>query len=102
MDITKHIPSGHSNGISREELCRKTGQNDRDNRDDIQNSEDLIINLQDGYGYFKPLKSEVFLVIKYYWQERKRALSILKRLSKIKRWLRMHREYEQIRIDEVS
>lgn len=53
MNISDIIPYGHKNGISREELCRLTGMTDRLNREYIQASEDLILNLQDGFGYFR-------------------------------------------------
>lgn len=101
MNISDIIPSGHSNGVSREYLQHRTGKTDRKNRDNIQMSEDLILNLQDGNGYFKPTHAETALVRRYYKQERARAMSILKRLSKCKKWLRQHGAYEQIKFDEV-
>ena len=86
-DIANLIPHGKKNAVSRTTLIIKTGQTDRTNRDCIANSEEVVINLQDGSGYFRPLPSEKELVRRYYKQEHKRALMILKRLRKLKKWL---------------
>ena len=91
MNIADIIPTGHRNGVSREYLQHRTGETDRTNRDNIQCSEDLILNLQDGKGYFKPSHSEKSLVRQYYKQERARAMSVLKRLTKVKKWLKIGR-----------
>ena len=56
------VPYGHDNAVTRVELSRRTGLSDRDLRDQINKSEELIINLQDGKGYFKPLPEEALLV----------------------------------------
>lgn len=86
--IQDYIPKGQMRSISRKELQELTGFTDREIREQIEQSEALIINLQDGNGYFKPLPSEIDLVQKYYYQERKRALSVIKKLSKVRRWLK--------------
>ena len=61
-NITEVIPYGHENAVTRAELVRRTGETDRVIRDAINKSEELIINLQDGRGYFKPLPEEADLV----------------------------------------
>jgi len=57
LKATDYIPVGHENGITRSELRDLTGFSDREIREQIRleslNGE-LIINLQDGKGYFKP------------------------------------------------
>ena len=53
--IIDAVSYGHDNAVTREELSRRTGLSDRALRDGINKSEELIINLQDGKGYFRPL-----------------------------------------------
>lgn len=52
-----YIPTGHENAVTREELSRLTGLSDRQVREDIRIASihgDLILNMQDGKGYFRP------------------------------------------------
>ena len=51
------IPFGHDHAISRGELCRLTGKDDRQMRNLImeqRNQGSVILNMQDGAGYFRP------------------------------------------------
>ena len=69
MNILDYIPIGHENAISRETLATVTQLSDRKLRDLIseinQNNDDsqIIINLQDGKGYFRPAEDEDNLVL---------------------------------------
>lgn len=68
MDILDYIPTGHKNAVSRRWLQTVTRLNDRKIRDMISavntggEDNELIINLQDGKGYFQPAENEKNLV----------------------------------------
>lgn len=62
MKIEDLISYGHDNAITGKELSILSGISERKIRDMIANSKELIINMQDGRGYFKPLPSEGNLV----------------------------------------
>lgn len=68
MRILDYIPTGHKHAVTRQTLCSMTHSNDRDIRNAIaevnanENSEELIINMNDGKGYFRPAKNEDNLV----------------------------------------
>lgn len=86
MQIVDFIQYGHDNAITRESLCILTGFTDREVRDAINKSEDLIINLGDGRGYFKPLPEEEHLVTTWervFW---KRIRDEMDRVNKAKGW----------------
>ena len=57
INAADYIKTGHDNAMTREELVSLTGLTDREVRKDIQYASahgDLIINMQDGKGYFRP------------------------------------------------
>lgn len=68
MRILDYIPTGHKNAVTRQMLCSMTHTNDREMRNAIAevnangNPEELIINMNDGKGYFRPAKNEDNLV----------------------------------------
>lgn len=68
MNILDYIPTGHKNAVSRRWLQTVTRLNDRKIRDMISavntggEDNELIINLQDGKGYFRPAPGEDRLV----------------------------------------
>ena len=68
MNILDYIPTGHKNAVSRRWLQTVTRLNDRKIRDMISavntggEDNELIINLQDGKGYFRPAENEKNLV----------------------------------------
>lgn len=68
MNILDYIPTGHKNAVSRRWLQTATRLNDRKIRDMISavntggEDNELIINLQDGKGYFQPAENEKNLV----------------------------------------
>lgn len=71
MNIVDYIPIGSKNAITRARLCELTGMPDREVRERIAIAcyENVIINLQDGNGYFIPDETERFLIERYYRQE---------------------------------
>ena len=68
MNILNYIPTGHRNAVTRETLHALTRMSDRKIRDLITEANKsapddvLIINLQDGMGYFRPDDNEDALI----------------------------------------
>lgn len=83
------IPFGRNNAISRAELCRLTGMNDRAVRETISQlrREHCILNNQDGRGYYRPFVDEAEYVKDYIRQETHRAKSIFWSLKGAKLWM---------------
>lgn len=71
MNIIDFIPYGHENAVTYDFLCKATGLNKRAVRMEISKArrENIIINMQDGEGFFRPLESEEHLLLKFYRQE---------------------------------
>ncbi len=87
MSCEEYIPEGHDNAVSRQYLRDMTGMCDRQLRIDLKSSECLILNLQDGKGYFKPGTGEEGLVRAFIRQEETRIRSIQKQVQKAKSYL---------------
>ena len=89
MSIVNYIPKGRKNAITREELCEKTGFSDRKVRELIFQArrEHVILNLQDGNGYFLPDEEDRELVKKFLEQETSRLKSIGWALKSARRFL---------------
>ena len=90
INIVKYIPYGKDNAISRQELCDKTGLNDRTMRDLINQARKraVIINIQDGNGYFRPTKDDIAEVKKFKRQEENRAKEVFSCLQPVRKFLR--------------
>lgn len=82
MNILDYIPTGHKNAVSRRWLQTATRLNDRKIRDMISavntggEDNELIINLQDGKGYFRPAPGEDRLVGVWKAMESSRCKSV--------------------------
>jgi DNA-binding transcriptional regulator LsrR (DeoR family) len=77
-DITDFIPEGKSNAITRNQLCNLTGLSDRKVRELIEQARsegEIIINAQDGAGYFRT--EDLNEIEKQYKRNDRRAKSIL-------------------------
>ncbi len=88
--IEEYIPVGHDNAIKRRELRRLTGLSDREMREHIEYArtrEIVILNLQDGNGYFMPRDDEGELVRRCYRAEVSRGRTILKNTRNYTQWL---------------
>lgn len=75
MNILDHFKEGYN---TRQELCIRTGLNDREVRQEIENARRdgiIILNMQDGKGYF--LSDKIEIMQKQYKQNQSRAMSIL-------------------------
>lgn len=85
--ILSHIPKKKETAISRAELAASAGYSDRRSRKIISRLRQkgyLIINLQKGYYLSDDIKD----LERHYWQERRRALTILKTLKETRRILK--------------
>lgn len=85
--VASLIPVGRDNAISRDDLVRLSGKSDRVVRKEIQNardSGDLILNAQDGRGYYRAAETDINALKAQYWQDTARALSILRRRKTIR------------------
>ena len=89
IDIVNCIPIGRDNAISRQELCIKTGLSDRKVRNMIKMARRniVILNIQDGSGYFLPGVDDTALVRKYLKQEERRAKSIFWALKSARKYI---------------
>lgn len=78
INIVEFIPVGKKNAITRQQLVIATGMNDRQVRESISQArrETVILNDQDGNGYFIPTADEKSLVRRFLNQETKRGKSI--------------------------
>lgn len=88
MTIKDLIPIGSQNAVSRSQLlteCKEYGiaDNDRKMRRLIEDarSQSVILNLQDGRGYFRPDKSDKDKLKHYVAQERDRSITISRNLQ---------------------
>ncbi len=92
MNIMEFIPKGHENGITLKELCARCGLSERMMRGEIEEArkKNVILNLQDGAGYFTPLESEAHFVAHWVAQQTARANSVREGCRKAKLWLSHH------------
>jgi len=89
-NVIAHIPYGMSNAISRVELVEKMKVSDRKVRDLIAQArrDNVIINLQNGQGYFQPTEQELHYVEEFISQETARFKSIAWSLRAAKKFAR--------------
>lgn len=86
MDIKKYIPMGHSNAVSIETLMAMTGMSNRQVRRAIAESDAIILNMQDGKGYFRMnprTKAERAFAEKYSAQEKSRGWAVLRKAFRV-------------------
>lgn len=95
MNILEHIPYGHENAISRDELARRVGLGDRGMRRQIlaaRREGNVILNMQDGAGYYQ--SDDLVHLRSQYRQNESRAKAILAQQEHLKRLI-AKREREQ-------
>ncbi len=92
MDIVDYIPFGRENAVTRAQLRSRTGIDDRTIRDMIAAArrDTVILNMQDGKGYFRPLPEEINYVKAHERQESARIMSQIKGLEVERRMIREH------------
>ncbi len=88
VDVLELVPYGHDNAITMHELEDQSGLSNRDIRKAISSSKDLIINLQDGYGYFRPLDDEGELVETWRAITHSRVKELTNREKQARTWLK--------------
>lgn len=113
MNILDYIPTGHKNAVSRRWLQTTTHMSDRMvrwliaevNKNDCD--AELIINLQDGKGYFRPAEDKKNLVRNWMAIESSRTAENRMNVDAAKRYLRKDKkprenelEKNQITMDE--
>ena len=84
--VVDMIPVGYENAITMTELEQITGLDNRAIRKSISDSEELVINLQDGQGYFKPADTEADLVEIWKAITKSRIKELQARVRQAKRW----------------
>lgn len=89
VDIVKYIPFGKENAIGRSELEMKVGCSDRVMRDLINTARkrEVIVNIQNGSGYYRPTKDDVGEVEQFKRQEENRAKDIFRGLQPVRKFL---------------
>ena len=94
MNIIYFIPRGKQNAISRADLRNRTGLPDRLMRESIETARrngHIILNMQDGRGYYRPSNpptpEEINDMVKQYKQDDHRAKSVLVRQKFLRRIL---------------
>lgn len=87
INVVNFIPCGHENAITLDELAWQTDLDKRTIRGAIAKSKELVINLQDGKGYFKPAKDEHELVQEWIMIMGSRVRELSWRVRKAKKWL---------------
>lgn len=89
--ITDYIPHGRENAVSRGYLCALTGLSDRSVRAAIEQARNdgaLILNDQDGFGYYQADIRDLDALQRQYRQDTARAMALLKRRKHIRRILK--------------
>ncbi len=91
-DIVKYIPYGKENAISRDDLAIKIGCSDRIMRDLISKArkKTVIINIQNGSGYYRPTEDDMEDVLKYKHQEENRATEVFGNLQPVREFIRKY------------
>lgn len=108
MYILDYIPTGHNNAVTRETLQSLTHLSDRKIRvliaeanksapDDV-----LIINLQDGMGYFRPAPDEDYLVRVWRMQEKARGISVDESVDAADRYLGRGKQKKKKTVDKLT
>lgn len=91
MNILSLIPQGKKNAISRTELRYRAQLNDRVMRELIEQERRngaIILNLQDGRGYYRPAPDEMDDVRRQFLINERRAMSILVQQKHLRRTLK--------------
>lgn len=87
--IVDYIPVGRENAVTRRQLCELTGMRDRALRNAIEDARqngEIIINAQDGRGYYR--SEEPKDLAGQYVRNRNRAMAILVQQKYIRRKLK--------------
>lgn len=74
MNIIDYIPHGHDRAMTSKQIARLTGLCERNVRAEISRArkENIILNMQDRKGYFRPIEGEDELIKRFLLQEESR------------------------------
>lgn len=89
QNIVDYIPTGQNNAVTADSLCAVLNMSRREVRKQISKAQEngaVILNMQDGRGYFVPADDESQLVDDYIKQESARARSIFRKLRTARKW----------------
>lgn len=89
--IIELIPVGRENAVSREILAERSGMSDRIVRKCIESARNagaIILNEQDGKGYYRVGEDDIDAIERQYRQDTARAMSLLKRRKTMRRILK--------------
>ena len=83
------IPYGHENGLTATDLCRLLNLDNRTVRELVAEvrKHELVLNLQDGKGYFKPDEDDIDLVEHWVNQEKSRRRKISQNIALARTYL---------------
>ncbi len=90
IEIEKYIGHGKANAVTRSYLVMATGLNDREVRDAISKARGngaVILNDQDGKGYYYPTLEEYDNAVGCLKQEEKRAKCVFWTLKSLRKWV---------------
>lgn len=102
MNIVDLIPTGKANAVTRAQLCALTGLSDRNVRRLIEIARiegEIIINAQDGAGYYVSDNPED--IRRQMATNRSRAMSILRQQKYLRRRLAEIENAGQLRMEEI-
>ena len=89
------ISTGETYAASRPEIIAATGYCDSYVRQLIgkQRETEVILNLWNGRGYFKPTDADEEAVLKYFLREHAAAVTRIARTKTARKWLELHSNY---------
>lgn len=85
------LPTGRANAMPRADLAAFMGTSDREARrvvEELRRDGAIIVNAQDGRGYYIPDDEDTDAVLAQIRQDEARAKSILVRTKHLRQWLR--------------
>lgn len=102
-DVLGRIPIGHRYAVKKDELTEQTGYSERDIRKAIAELRRglMILNLQDGSGYFIPAEEDEKLVTVYVKQEMNQARAIFKSLKAAREFVGEKQIPGQVTVEEA-
>lgn len=104
MNILQHIPYGHENAISRQDLVEESGLSDRKVRLLIEiavRTESIVVNMNDGYFQYKD-DSDIPYLESYYRREMARGWSIINKCKVIRKFLNTKKNRVQAEDNQIS
>lgn len=98
VNIIDYIPTGKDNGVTRRQLCIQTGLSDRIVRKliSLERRKTVIINEQNGNGYYIPGAEDIRELQLYCRQEENRAKSIFWSLRAARKALKEVESWKEI------